>query len=167
MNSSSTRLSRKRIRDYFKSTSVYKAMKIRFGKTEHGVPLRSLPLIFVIGFNKAGTRSITHLFRSELIPSVHSDKGALAQKMRENVEAGKKIFNGYDKHYLAYSDLTLLDENTLIEGNELFREIYSDYPDSFLILNTRPTQNWVESKARHNKELFMRRYMKHLGLSRD
>lgn len=150
---------------YVESTDVYMSLNLLLGKTKHGQPLRDLPPVFAIGFNKTGTKSLTQLFRDEKIPSVHHDRGALAQKMLNNVRLGKRILNGYDKRYIAFSDFTYLDYETVIEGNEYFREMYLDYPGSFFILNTRPTQNWLESRARHKNGNFMKRYMNILGIT--
>lgn len=134
-----------------------------FGVTSDGLPLRRMPLIFFIGLNKTGTRSLTQLLRSQSIPSVHWDQGKLAKKMLENLKSGKRILDGYDREYLAFSDMIHLSQELLIEGASFFKDLYEQYPNSMFILNTRETPNWLQSRVSHDNGKFMTTYMAHIG----
>ena len=60
--------------------------------------------IFIIGFNKTGTRTLHNYFYKNLIPSVHWDQGRLAKTIKYNYENGIKILTGYEK-YIVFSDM--------------------------------------------------------------
>lgn len=46
------------------------------------------PRYFQIGFHRCGTTSLWRFFERNGIPTVHFDKGNLARRMRDNIEAG-------------------------------------------------------------------------------
>jgi len=108
-----------------------------------------LPFIFVIGFNKTATRAFHHFFSQNGFPSVHWDEGKLAQKMAENVHSGRRVFDGYDQEFRVFSDLFSRDAGQIIEGNSFYREMNSDYPGAFFVLNNRNTEAWIQSRERH------------------
>ena len=82
--------------------------------------------IFVIGFNKCGTRSIHKLFKGCNINAVHDGTGIGALKL-----AGK-----YD---------------AITDGEHLnFQDYYDKYPNSLFILNTRPLKKWLISRYTHH-----------------
>ena len=83
------------------------------------------------------------------MPSVHWDGNKLAQTMLNNLKTGEKIMHGYDSHYKVYSDMISMTESERVEANSYFREMDSDYPGSFFILNNRDTSSWILSRERH------------------
>lgn len=83
--------------------------------------------------------------------------------MANNVENGRPILTGIDG-LVAYSDLSYVGTERLIEANEFYRELHAEYPNAIFILNTRPLDDWLLSRLRH-KDL-TERYLKatHLDL---
>jgi hypothetical protein len=109
----------------------------------------SSPKVFIIGFNKTATRALSTFFEANGMPSVHWDGNKLAQTMVNNLKTGEKILHGYDSHYKVYSDMISMTESERVEANSYFREMDSDYPGSFFILNNRETSSWILSRERH------------------
>jgi hypothetical protein len=142
---------------------LLQTLRFRFGRANDGTPLKKLPYVFIVGFNKAGTRSLTEFFRLHGVPSVHWDYNKLVLRMLKNIESGERILKGYDSRFLTYSDFTLADDTRLIEGNQFFERLYRDYPGSLFILNTRPIRNWINSRILHRNGLFLSRQLKILG----
>ena len=118
------------------------------------------PYIFIIGFNKCGTRSFHEFFLKNGFKSIHWDEGNLATSIVNNCQKNIKVLNGYDKKYQVFSDMIYLDHQILIEGNVFFREMDHDYPNSYFIYNTRDIDNWIDSRLAHNgkEHSFLERY---------
>jgi hypothetical protein len=123
------------------------------------------PFIFIIGFNKTGTRSLAHFFSANGLPAVHWDENRLVERMVKNIEQGNRIFAGYDSQFRVFSDLISVSNERKIEGNRFFKEMDRDYPESLFILNNRDTEDWVASRARHAKGSFLTRQLEILGSS--
>ena len=86
--------------------------------------------IFVIGFNKCGTRSIHNLFKDCNINSTHKADAHPALELAVKYDA-------------------------ITDGKHLnFQEYYYKYPDSLFILNTRPLQKWLMSRYKHHTDKF-------------
>ena len=109
-----------------------------------------LPYIFIIGFNKTGTRSLHHFFEANGFPCVHWDRGMLALVMKKNLIQEKKIFAGYDHRFKVYSDMTFIYYCICIEANEHFRIMDRDYPGSYFIYNNRDMEKWLASRLNHS-----------------
>lgn len=103
--------------------------------------------IFIIGFNKTGTRSLHHYFEYNSIPSIHWDDGKLAKKIKYNHENNIKILTGYEK-YIVFSDMEDID-NLNYAHVDYFREFDKMYPKSKFILNIRDVENWIKSRNNH------------------
>jgi hypothetical protein len=149
---------------FFLNLGIVQALRLKFGKTFDGLPIRDIPYVFIIGFNKTGTRSLTSLFVSHGIPSVHWDANKLVNRMLANFEKGRKILHGYDNRFRVFSDFTMSDETALIEGNQFYVRLFNDYPGAVFVLNTRPTENWINSRIRHGDGRFLARTMKSLEI---
>lgn len=126
---------------------------------------RSQPFVFIIGFNKTGTRSLHRLFFDNGLPAIHWDDGRLALAMRDNRSMGVPILTGYDIKYRIFSDLTHVDEDGYCEANKWFRELDLDYPGSYFILNNRPIGHWLLSRTRHEGGKFLQQHMSLRGLT--
>lgn len=133
------------------------------GVTSSGQRIKSFPYVFVIGFNKTATSSISHFFTSHKIPSVHHDGGLLVAAMLRNLRRGRKIFHGYDREYKVFSDLIFASKENIVEGNRFFETMQRDYPDSLFILNNRVTGNWIRSRSLHANGEFLRWQLGILG----
>ena len=106
------------------------------------------PTYFQIGFRKCGTTSLWRFFEENGIPAVHFDKGDLARRMRSNIDAGRRVLDGYDERYQAFTDMEFTDPTDYFEGFKCYREIMRDYPDAKFILNTRDRKRWLRSMRR-------------------
>jgi hypothetical protein len=148
---------------YFWNLHLVQVLRLRLGKSHAGTPLRRLPYVFIIGFNRAGTRSLHNFFQSAGLPSVHWDENKLVRRMLLNLRRGKRLLSGYDSRFLVYSDLILADPTRMVEGNQFFRRLFDEYPGSLFILNTRPTAKWVDSRLSHLNGEFLVRYMNFTG----
>jgi hypothetical protein len=119
---------------------------------------------FIIGFNKTGTTSIDSFFQGYGFKTIHWKSGDryLAQQIEVNVQRSDFILKGID-NFDVYSDFTFVSDDQAIEGNRYFRQLHSEFPSAFWILNTRSMQGWILSRLRHPK--FAERYTKALGMS--
>jgi hypothetical protein len=141
------------------------------------------PKVFFIGFNKCGTKTVTHFFRANGYRSAHcrarlpiydhlprrlwlTGTKPIAKVMETNVAAGKPILSGLPR-YRVYSDLTHVRAGRAIEGVRHFKLLHAEYPDSYFILNTRPVDNWVRSRERHDDGDFIDRYARALDMTHD
>ena len=103
--------------------------------------------IFIIGFNKTGTRSLDSYFNKNSIPSIHWDYNKLARQIKYNYEKGYNILYGYD-HYTVFSDME--DAYNLNYAYvDYFKEFDKEYPNSKFILNIRDVDNWIKSRNNH------------------
>jgi hypothetical protein len=134
---------------------------------DHGVGINkpTEPLkFFIIGFNKTGTTSIDSFFQSYGFKTIHWKSGDryLAQQIEVNVQRSDFILRGIDD-FDVYSDFTFVSDDQAIEGNRYFRQLHSEFPSAFWILNTRSMQGWILSRLRHPG--FAERYSKALNSS--
>lgn len=109
-----------------------------------------LPKIFVIGFNKCGTRSLDMMFRASGIRTIHHGSKLLpernaALRMNSNIMMGRPILHGME-NFTAFSDLCFYSDSVIIESSRLFRAMHREYPDAYFILNVRPVENWLTSR---------------------
>jgi hypothetical protein len=130
----------------------------------------TLPRVVQIGFHKCGTRSLEQLFRGAGHPVVkyklrrplrRSRNAGLL--MRQNLEAGRKIFAGMEDH-IFYADLIYQTESDAFEPIRCFREIMRDYPDTILLLNVRDREDWIRSRLKHGHGEFAQRVMRQRGI---
>lgn len=117
--------------------------------------------IFQIGFRKCGTTSLACFFNRNGIPAVHWDDGDLARRMRNNLQAGRRILHGYDERYHAFTDMEFNDPDDYFEGFKHYREMMRDYPDARFILNVRNRDDWLLSMRRWATREGMGDYLRH------
>jgi hypothetical protein len=126
----------------------------------------TLPRVVQIGFHKCGTRSLEQLFRgaghrvvkNKLRRPLRRSRNA-GLIMRQNLEAGRKIFAGMEDHVF-YADLIYQTESDRFEPIRYFREIMRDYPDTILLLNVRNREDWIKSRLKHSHGEFAQRVMR-------
>lgn len=125
------------------------------------------PFVFIIGFNKCGTRTLHQFFQKNGFPSFHGDGGHLAIHMALNCIQGRRVFFGYDEKFRVFSDFNFLNNKICIEANSFFRIMDKDYPNSFFIYNTRDVQKWITSRLKHVglRGSFLERYSNVLQVS--
>jgi hypothetical protein len=118
--------------------------------------------IFQIGFNKCGTTSLHKMFIDSGLKSVHWDGGNIAKKIDSNIKQNKPPLDGVD-NYDCYTDIENVETNTfpLINYYELLDKAY---PNSLFILNTRPLDNWIQSRLNHQGGEYANTFKKVLGV---
>lgn len=119
--------------------------------------------IFIIGFNKCGTRTLHRFFRRNGMSCIHWGDGKVARRMVRNCLADNKLLEGFDSEYRVFSDLGYTTQRTYFEGNAYFRIMDRDYPGSAFILNTRNVDDWVKSRAKHANGRLLAAYKSILG----
>lgn len=130
-----------------------------------------LPRVVQIGFHKAGSRSFEQLFeraghrvlKHKLRRGLGRSRNA-ALLMRQNLEAGRKIFDGLED-FIFYGDLIYQTPTDSFEPIFHFREILRDYPDTILLLNLRDREDWIRSRLRHGHGEFAQRTMRQKGIT--
>jgi len=103
--------------------------------------MRGLNKIFNIGFNKAGTSSLTRAMEILGFKSIHYlYRGKIISKIiRENEKKNKKLLNGME-NYIFFSDCF---------WSEDYKKLDQQYPNSKFILTIREINSWVKSRERH------------------
>lgn len=125
----------------------------------------AVPLVFQIGFNKCGTTSIHRYFHDNGYSSIHWDDGKLARRISQNVALGQSPLAGYEK-YRIFTDMEYLTYSLYLPAFTLYYKILdASYPGSRFILNTRPLNNWMSSRLKHENMLC--RHMSVLNASED
>ena len=120
--------------------------------------------IFIIGFNKTGTTSLHTFFEKNNIRSIHYDQGRIARKIKKNLLSNEPLLKDYDD-YQVFSDME--DYKKLNYAHkDYFKELYSQYPDSRFILNTRNIDNWIKSRNRHENGFYVKELCKLLDISK-
>ncbi len=122
--------------------------------------------IFVIGFNRCGTRSLHMLFRKSGIRSAHwrgfDPSRNLAAIMARNVDQNSNILQGLET-YTAFLDISYHSFELCIEGCRFFKHMHAQYPNSYFVYNTRPVEHWVQSRLRHRHGDLIRRVVSAYG----
>lgn len=149
-------------------TTIFNALRALPAKLNNQVQQFRHPdtKIFVIGFNRCGTRSLHMLFRKSGIRSVHwrgpDPSRNLAAIMARNVDLNSNILQGLEA-YTAFSDLSFHKFDKFIEACRFFKHMHAQYPDSYFVYNTRPVEHWVRSRFRHKQGKLIRMAMSVYG----
>ena len=128
--------------------------------------------IFIIGFNKCGTRTLHHFFKKNGLDSRHyicknkNKNKNIASQIYKNKYENKLLLDGID-HYDVYSDMENIHSVTLLYAQYLFKELDTQYPNSKFILNTRNVEKWLTSRQNHpgGKGKYIKKCKKKLGLN--
>ena len=106
--------------------------------------------IFVIGFNRCGLTSLAMLFRENGIRCLHhyADDAdtTLGAMISANLSSGRPIMAGLQR-FTAFLDMGMVTPEIVFEGCKLFWQMHGEHPDSYFILNTRPVEHWIDSRA--------------------
>ena len=142
-----------------------KAEKINPGLSLNAPDVSSDQKIFILGFNRCGTRSISAALKNIGIGCVHWDQNRLALAISKDVTQGQKI--DLDVHYPqcnAFMDIInvpghgQVNQTAWIEGSCFAAELINCYPNAYFILNTRPVNDWIKSRLKHKKGDFIEQY---------
>ena len=126
--------------------------------------------IYVIGFNRCGTRSLTTAFKQAGIGCVHWDKNQLMLSILSDLRRTGRI--NLSAHYPgsnAFLDLIHVPEHgesgdhILTEGTLLHQQLIDSDPEAYFILNTRHVEDWLTSRCRHLNGSFLEIYRRHLS----
>ena len=104
--------------------------------------------LFQIGFRRCGTTALAAFLERCAIPCVHHDRGRLAQRMRDNLAAGRAPLDGYDRRYAAFTNMDFQTPAEHFEGFRHFAALFAAYGGRY-ILNTRPVDRWLASLMRN------------------
>jgi hypothetical protein len=130
--------------------------------------IAALPYVFIIGFNKCATQSLSSFFEANGFPAVHWDHGNLALAMMTNAAAQRPLLHPYDADFRVFSDMHFLNDSISVEANAFFPTLDRDYPGSFFVYNTRPMAAWIKSRLAHCNlagESLADRYARATGLA--
>jgi len=100
---------------------------------------KKLNKIFLIGFNRCGTRSFHRLFCDMGLKSCHG-RGENRKNIQKAAKEKKPILAYINSDLQCYGDLRLW---------KYFKELDKQYPNSKFILNTRNIENWIKSRKKH------------------
>ena len=128
--------------------------------------LASLPKVFLIGFNKCGTRTIHYHFKANGIGAVHFDHGRLALSMFRNLTNSKPLLTGYE-NFTAFSDMEMINADFAFEAYKLYPYLSDQYPDSVFILNTRNVEAWLQSRLKNSYGTYAQRWKRILKIRED
>ena len=121
--------------------------------------------IFIIGFNRTGTKSLDKFFSKNGLSTKHWDQGRIARKIKHNFLDGKPLLKDYND-CLVFSDME--DYKRLNYAHiDYFKELYNQYPDSKFILNIRNINNWIESRNNHLKGWYVIELCKIIGCNKN
>lgn len=121
------------------------------------------PKVFFIGYNKTATTSLHRLFKESGYTSYHTHKNKdrwLGIQMLFNRTMRVPILETIDDGD-AYSDMSYFSEDTCINANEYFVDLYEEYPTAYFIMNLRDTEDWIQSRTNHPN--FVERAMQYMG----
>ena len=146
------------------------AIPIRKPVSINAPELTATRRIFVIGFNRCGTRSLTTAFKQAGIGCVHWDRNQLMLAILSDLRRSGRI--NLSSHYPgsnAFLDLIHVPEHgesgdhILTEGTLLHQQLIDSDPEAYFILNTRHVEDWLASRCRHLNGSFLEIYRRHLS----
>lgn len=126
----------------------------------------SLPKVFVIGFNKCGTRTLHYFFRNSGHKSINFDDGRLALSIFRNLINSRPLLEGYE-NFTVFADMECIDSTFAFEAYKLYPYFADQYPDAAFILNTRDVERWLQSRFAHSYGSYVERYKKILKIRND
>lgn len=119
--------------------------------------------IFQIGFNKCGTRSISHFFKRHGLTTADWERGEIAKSIREDVASARLPLSDWSDRQV-FSDMEFVTARDIFEGYREFRALASAYEDALFILNTRNGEAWIRSRHSHGDGGYTEAYRRFLRL---
>ena len=121
--------------------------------------------IFIIVFNRTGTRSLDNFFRKNGLTTIHWDQGRIARKIKRNFNDTNPLLKDYP-NIQVFSDME--DYKRLNYAHvDYFKELYNQYPDSKFILNIRNIDNWIKSRNNHLKGFYVIELCKIMNITKE
>ena len=141
------------------------ARKIGPGLSLNAPDVSSNQKIFILGFNRCGTQSFSSALGEIGIGCAHWDQNRLVLAIADDVSQGRTI--DLDVHYPqcnAFMDMINVpghgqsNNKPWIEGSQFAKELIQSYPNAYFILNTRPVNDWIQSRLKHVSGDFLEEY---------
>lgn len=121
------------------------------------------PKVFVIGLNKSATRSIHVLFVRSGYGSLHHKGGELARDIFACKGRGEKPLTQF-VGISVFADMeAITGPDAPLFGYSQFAYLHHHYPDARFIFNSRPLEDWLQSRMNHRNGSYFRKYCKLLG----
>eukprot|EP01083_Nonionella_stella_P041370 112177_1 len=120
-------------------------------RRDHELNTTSFPFyIFQIGFNKAATRTLAHLFEQNDIHSFHNKENGVVLRgsMTKRYKKNEPLLMDFSDTYRYYGDFASyrLWQHT---DAYLWQLFVTQYPHSKYILNIRNVNHWLKSRYLH------------------
>ena len=127
------------------------------------------PVIFQLGFNKCGSRTIHHFFKDNNIPSVHYHNGRLATSMYRHHKNQKPILHPRYNDVILFSDMENIyhPEQPIYIANIMFTKLEQQFPNARFILNTRNKKDWLRSRIAHDNGQYLKTISDRVGISQE
>ena len=133
------------------------------------------PKIFIIGFNKTGTRSLHYFFKNNGLKSVHWDNAQLTKCFERNIALGNPLLDCGVVHNTKVNSPGVYDEMVVIsdmtnsitcrDAKDYYKRLDKDYPGSKFILNVRDVDSWIVSRYEHMNGQNIHEHLEFYGLS--
>ena len=130
---------------------------------------RKFKKIFIIGFNRCGTRTLHYFFKNNNLKSIHWDDNNLVDVFENNIKNGNKLLengktiNKEVNSYCNYSEATVFSDMTKHvinkDAKDYYKRLDKDYPNSKFILNIRDVNKWIQSRIKHNNGRVLNKQM--------
>ena len=115
--------------------------------------------IFIIGFNRCGTRTLHYFFKDNNLKSIHWDNNNLVDVFENNIKNGNKLLengktiNKKVNSNCNYGEATVFSDMTKHvinkDAKDYYKRLDKDYPNSKFILNIRDVNKWIQSRIKH------------------
>jgi len=114
--------------------------------------------IFIIGFNKTATRSLTKIMRYNNFRAFHWGSETAAERFKNNIKNKVPLLTGYE-NYDCYADNEELIHN--------FKLLDKQYPNSIFIYNIRAINDWICSRLNHMLSCGPLQYIKYYRMKKQ
>lgn len=121
-------------------------------------------VIFDIGFNKCGTRTVNAMMKKAGFVAKHWRGGELALDVKRSKENGDLPLKQFPKTDF-FSDMVCEKPGNFFEAYKDFKFLAESYPNSLFILTERNVNDWIRSRTNHGNGHSVNCYMKEFGFS--
>ena len=130
-------------------------------------PIREEDRIFQIGMNRGGSKELCAMLGRKGYSYAHWDRGKLAKDLKAAKANERKPFNDYS-HYQVLSDISYGSQGSdIYDGFYDVEYIHCHYPKSIYVLNFRPIEEWISSRARFRGGTYLQEHRAAYGAASD
>ena len=131
-----------------RALSVFKPLRPgRFTSVKRGGRRPPDQRIFLIGMNRSGAQEICQIFGAHGFSYAHWDKGNLARAMLKAKQEGARPLAAYDRINLL-AGISVNSNELCYDGSHDVAYLAEHYPGAVYVLNHRPMDEWIASRAR-------------------